>query len=66
MKEHQTVYYIEEGHVYSGEVINIQEHESDFTFQIASYGACEGQYTIASSQIGRTVFYDEKEALAHI
>lgn len=64
IKEGTEVYYIEEGSIYSGKVIDAAPSGTgdDFTFSIDSYGACEGQYVIASSQIGKTVFFAEEEA----
>lgn len=66
LKEGTCVYFIEEGHVYSGRVRNLQGNEKEYTFQIDSYGTCEGQYTIASHQLGKTIFLDAEEAHRHL
>lgn len=64
IKEGTEVYYLEEGGIYSGKVIDTapEGNGEEFTFSIDSYGACEGQYVISSSQIGKTVFLTEEEA----
>lgn len=62
MIEGQIIYYIEEGHIYSGKAIHLQNREDGFTFQIEGYGACEGPWLISSEQVGRTVFLSEEEA----
>ena len=58
------VYYIDEGMVHSGHIMDIEERASHLKFQIDSYGTCEGQYLIDEEQIGKTVFYAKAEAEA--
>lgn len=65
MKNGQVVYFIEGGHIYSGNVVNMQEKQDGYTFQIESYGACEGPWVISSDQIGKTIFLTDKEAQEH-
>lgn len=62
MDEGRVVYYIEEGRIYSGQVINIENADPGFIFSIDSYGDCSGQHRIASSQIGINVFLSKEEA----
>lgn len=63
MKEGMTVFYLEDGAVYSGRVIDLEPVDGGFFFSIDSYGTCEGQYRIASGQLGKTVFEKEEEAI---
>lgn len=65
MKNGQVVYFIENGHVYSGSIVNMQKQQDGDTFQIENYGACEGLWVISSDQVGRTIFLTEKEAQEH-
>lgn len=62
IEEGTVVYYLDEDAVHSGRVIDVTPENGGFTFSIDSYGACEGPYVIASGQIGKTVFFSEKEA----
>lgn len=62
MEEGQKVYYIEDGTVYSGKITDIEYANIGMTFSIDSYGGCEGNYRIASSQLGKTVFDNEEAA----
>lgn len=62
VKEGDTVFYIIGNYVRSGNVIDIEMHGSEYTFAIDSYGACEGNFRIASSMLGICVFTDEQEA----
>lgn len=62
MEEGQVVYYIEDGTVHSGRVTDIEYANIGMTFSIDSYGSCEGQHRIASSQIGKMVFRNEEDA----
>ncbi len=60
------VYYTEDGLVHSGRIMEIEETDDGFDFQIDTYGNCEGQYVISSHQIGRTVFFEEEAARSSI
>lgn len=62
MEEGSIVFYLDNGHIYSGRAVDIEYSNPGFTFSIDSYGDCSGQYRIASSQIGRTVFLSEEDA----
>ncbi|EFC95201.1 hypothetical protein CLOSTHATH_06615 [Hungatella hathewayi DSM 13479] len=62
IEEGTVVYYLDEDLVHSGRVTDVTPVSGGFTFSIDSYGACEGPYVIASGQIGKTVFFTEKEA----
>lgn len=62
IEEGTVVYYLDEDAVHSGRVIDVTPENDGFTFSIDSYGACEGPYVIASGQIGKTIFFSEKEA----
>lgn len=67
LKEGMTVFYIESSEVFSGQVIDLEAVVGGgYEFSIDSYGGCEGQYRIASGQLGKTVFASEKEAREHI
>lgn len=63
MQEGTIVFYIDNGNIYSGKVIDIEYTKSDFTFSIDSYGDCSGQFRISSDQIGRTVFLNKEDAV---
>lgn len=62
IKEGQCVYYIVNGLVQSGNVINIEVRSNGTTFSIDSYGGCEGQYVIDLSELHHRVFFSEEEA----
>lgn len=62
MEEGSVVFYIDNGNVYSGRVVDIEYANIGFTFSIDSYGTCSGQHRISSSQIGRSVFFNETDA----
>lgn len=62
IKEGQLVYYLVNGLVQSGNVINIEVRSNGTTFSIDSYGGCEGQYVIAISELHHRVFLSEEEA----
>lgn len=62
MEEGQVVYYIADGMVHSGKITDIEYAGIGMTFSIDSYGSCEGNHRIASSQIGKTVFEKEEDA----
>lgn len=67
MKEGNVVFYIDNGNVYSGKIVDMEYARSnagsDFTFSIDSYGDCSGQFRISSDQIGRTVFLSKEDAV---
>lgn len=62
MEENTKVYYIAGHQINTGNAINIEKKLDGFTFQIDSYGSCEGQFVISNDQIGRTVFLTQEEA----
>lgn len=63
MEEGCVVFYTDGGQVYSGKAVDIEYENTGFTFSIDSYGGCSGQHRISSSQIGRTVFFSEEDAM---
>lgn len=63
MQEGTIVFYIDNGHIYSGRIMDVECSRADFTFSIDSYGDCSGQFRISSGQIGRTVFLDKEDAV---
>lgn len=66
IKEGQLVYYLVNGYVSSGYVIDVEVKGCGTTFSIDSYGGCEGQYVIAISELHHRVFLSEEEALNHV
>ena len=62
LKEGQTVYFIVQGIVMSGTVINVKGNEKSYTFEIEGFGNCSGPHQISSQQIHYSIFLDEKEA----
>lgn len=63
MEEGNVVFYIDNGNIYSGKVMDMEYAKADFTFSIDSYGDCSGQFRISSDQIGRTVFLNKEDAV---
>ena len=64
--EGKKVYFVEDGNVYSGHIIDVEKKEQGFSFSIDSYGGCEGNYRIHSDQIGITVFERKEQAEASV
>ena len=63
LKEGTTVFYLEDSHVFSGQVIDVEQTaDGGYEFSIDSYGACEGHYRISLGQLGKTVFLSEEDA----
>lgn len=62
LKEGTIVYFLMNGYVMSGKVMDIEGHEDDYEFSIEGYAGCAGPHRIASRQIHRTVFLTEAEA----
>lgn len=65
IKEGQLVYYLVNGFVLSGKVINVEVKANSTTFSIDSYGGCEGQYVIDASELHHCVFLSMEEAKEH-
>lgn len=65
IKEGQRVYYLVNGFLMSGNVINVEIKANGTAFSIDSYGGCEGQYVIDVSEIHQCVFLSEEEAKEH-
>lgn len=65
MKEGTLVYYIDEGQIHDGHVIDVETKQDGFVFSIDSYGECGGFCRIDSAQLNRTVFEDYEEAKKH-
>lgn len=66
MKEGTLVYYLDEGQIHDGHVIDVETKQNGFVFSIDSYGECGGFCRIDSAQINRTVFEDVEEAKKHV
>ena len=62
LKAGQVVYFIVQGWIMSGKVMNIQGNENEYTFEIEGYGNCSGYHQISSRQIHYSIFLDEQEA----
>ena len=62
MKEGTLVYYLDEGQIHDGHVIDVETKQNGFVFSIDSYGECG----VDSAQINRTVFEDVEEAKKHV
>lgn len=54
-----TLYFSENGHVYSGKAMNVTEK----TFQLDCYGGCEGFYTISRYELGRNYFLRREDVI---
>lgn len=63
MEEGTILFYIDEDEVYCGKAMEVEAAGTGFLFSIDSYGDCAGQYRISSSQIGKTVFFNEEDAI---
>ena len=61
-----SAYFIEDGHIYEGAITDIEQENGKVTFQIDTYGTCEGLYRIDEKQIGRTIFLDKEDAMRHL
>lgn len=66
MKEGTLVYYIDEGQIHNGHVMDVETSGDGFKFSIDSYGECGGFCRIDSTQLHRTVFEDYEEAKKHV
>lgn len=71
LKEGMEIYYCADvnqklgtadANVYSGKVTEMKENGNDYTFEIDSFGSCEGRYRISSGMIGKSVFLSKEEA----
>ena len=51
MKEGTLVYYLDEGQIHDGHVIDVETKQNGFVFSIDSYGECGGFSRIDSAQI---------------
>ena len=66
MKEGTLVYYIDEGQIHDGHVIDVETTSDGFVFHIDSYGECGGFCRIDCAQINRTVFTTYEDAAKHL
>lgn len=66
INEGELVYYLVNGYVLSGYVVNVEEKRHGTTFSIDSYGGCEGQYVIDVNELHHRVFLSEEEAQEHL
>lgn len=62
IKNGDIVYFLINGYILNGKVINLKEKGKDYTFSIEGYAGCGGQPVISSIQIHHTIFLDEEEA----
>lgn len=62
LKEGQIVYFIVQGWIMNGKVMNIEGNEKEYTFEIEGFGNCSGYHQISSRQIHYSIFLDEVEA----
>lgn len=62
LKEGTMVYFLMNGYVMSGQVMNVKGNEKEYTFSIEGYSGCEGPHVIYSNQIHYTVFLSQQEA----
>lgn len=60
LQDGDVLYFCEEGHIHSGKAMNVTEN----TFQLDSYGGCEGFYTISRHELGRN-FFKKKEDVVY-
>lgn len=66
LKEGQIIYFLMNGYVMSGKVMDIEKLENDYEFSIEGYAGCSGPHRISSRQIHMNIFLDEKEAQQYI
>lgn len=59
VKDGDTVYFVVDGHVHSGKAMHVTED----TFQLDSYGDCEGFYTICNYELGRNFFLNRDDVI---
>lgn len=62
LKEGQMVYFLMNGYVMSGKVMNIESDGNDFKFSIEGYAGCAGPHVISSRQVHTNVFLSQEEA----
>ncbi|MFQ6860460.1 MAG: hypothetical protein ACLROI_01520 [Beduini sp.] len=62
LRDGNEVYYLMNGYVMSGKVMNINGNEEDYTFSIEGYAGCAGPHEISSKQLHLTVFLSQAEA----
>lgn len=60
--EGQLVYFLINGYVLSGKVINIEKDGDDYSFSIEGYAGCAGLHIISSRELHLRVFLSEEEA----
>ncbi len=66
LNNNDKVYFIMNGYILNGRVIDKKEKDNKFEFSIEGYAGCGGQHIISSSQIHRTIFLSEEEARQYI
>lgn len=59
------VYFLMNGYVLSGNVIDKEIKDNQYKFSIEGYAGCGGKHIISSTQIHHTVFLSEEEALQY-
>ena len=64
IKNGQRVYYLINGVIFSGRIIDLECSGNKQTFSIDSYGGCEGQFVIDIDQLHQRVFLSIQEAEA--
>ena len=62
LKEGTEVFFLINGYIMSGRVINVKGNDKDYNFSIEGYAGCAGPHSISYRQIHRTVFFTQEEA----
>ncbi|WP_041140164.1 hypothetical protein [Beduini massiliensis] len=62
LKEGHLVYYLMNGYVMNGKVVDLVGNEKEYTFSIEGYAGCAGPHILSSKQLHLTVFLSQEEA----
>lgn len=62
LKEGHLVYYLMNGYVMNGKVMDLVGNEKEYTFSIEGYAGCAGPHILSSKQLHLTVFLSQEEA----
>lgn len=62
LKEGTLVYYLMNGYVMSGKIMDIEGNAEEYNFSIEGYAGCAGPHVISSKQLHLTVFLSQEEA----
>ncbi len=61
LKEETVVFFLINGYIMSGRVINIEGNDEDYNFSIEGYAGCSGPHIIASSKFTIQFFLRKKK-----